>query len=164
MAHGPFVLIPFSLRDNWNTFLQGTFRLGQNVCLGKILVKFEYGSSGVWLSVRPSVCPHFLCAVITGILFYRELSNFVRMFVWTRSLSRSNMGDLGSVCLSIRLSTFSLFCDNWNTFLQRTFKLCIWVIYQIRRTPPVFGVITSKVKVTGNFFVFFFLLYLHSFL
>ena len=81
--------IPFSNAtlccDNWNTFLQGTFKLGQNVYLGKILVKFEYGSSGVCLSVRPSVCPHFLCAAITGILFYRELSNFVRMFLWTRS-------------------------------------------------------------------------------
>ena len=30
------------------------------------------------------------------------------------------------------------------------------VLYHIKRTPIVFGVITSKVKVTGNFFVFFF--------
>ena len=63
--------------DNWNTFLQRTFKLRQNVSLDKILVNFEYRSSGVCLSVCLSVCPHFLCAVITGILFYRELSNFV---------------------------------------------------------------------------------------
>ena len=93
--------------DNWNTFLQRTFKFGQNVCLGKILVKFKYGSSGVCLSVRPSVQPHFLCAAITGILFYRELSN------------------------------------------------CIWVIYQIRRTPIIFGSLRQKVKVTGNFFFFY---------
>ena len=37
--------------DNCNTFLQRTFKLGQNVCLGKILVKFQYGSSGVCLSI-----------------------------------------------------------------------------------------------------------------
>ena len=61
-----------------------------------------------------------------------------------------------SICLSVRLSTLSLCCDNSNTFLQRTFKLCtcIWVIHQVRRTPIVFGVIMAKVKVTGNFFVF----------
>ena len=53
-----------------------------------------------------------------------------------------------SVCPSVR-PHFLLCCDNSNTFLPRTFKLCIWVIYQIRRTPIVFGVITSKVKVTG---------------
>ena len=94
--------IPFSNAtlccNKWNTFLQRTFKLGQNVCLGKILVKFEYGSSG---SVCPSVrlsSPHFLCAAITGILFYRELSNFVRMFLWTRSWSTSNIAHLGSVC------------------------------------------------------------------
>ena len=91
-------------------------------------------------SVCPSVCPHFLCAAITGILFYRELSNFLRMFLGTRFWSASNIAHLGSVCLSVPLSvcpsvclsTLSLCCDNWNTFLQRTFKLCIWVIYQIR--------------------------------
>ena len=60
-----------------------------------------------------------------------------------------------SVCPSVRPSTLSLCCDNSNTFQPRTFKLCVWVIYQIRRTPIVFGVITSKVKVTGNFFGFF---------
>ena len=38
---------------------------------------------------------------------------------------------------------------------HKTLKLCIWVIYQIRRTPIVFGVIVSKIKVTGNFFAFF---------
>ena len=159
-----FFYIPFSNAtvycDNWNIFLQRTFRLGQNVCLGKILVKFEYGSSGVCLSVHPSVCPPFLCAAITGVLFYRELSNFIRMFVWTRSWSGLNMGHLGSVCLSVHpvLPQFSLCWDNWNTFLQGTSKLCIWVIYQIRRTPVyiVFGVITSKVKVTGYSFFFFF--------
>ena len=174
--------IPFSNAtlccDNWDTFLQRTFKLGQNVCLGKILVNFEYPSSrvclsvhpsvhtffvlfeywssGVCLSVRSSACPHFICAAITGILFYRELSNFVRMFVWVRSRSTSNIAHLGSVCLSVRLSTLSLFCDNWNASLQRNFKLCIWVIYQIRGTPIVFGVNTSKVKVTCNFFVCFF--------
>ena len=50
---------------NWNTLLQKTFKLGQNVYLGKILVKFEYGLSwicpsvcqSVRLSVRPSVRP-----------------------------------------------------------------------------------------------------------
>ena len=108
----------------------------------------------VCLSVCPSVRPHFLCAAITGILFYREVSNFVRMFVWGRSWSSSNMGHLVCVCLSVspsvRPSTFFLCCDNWNTFLQRTFKLCIWVIYQKRRTPRVFLVNTSKVKVTGG--------------
>ena len=81
--------------------------------------------------VCPSVCPHFLCAMITGILFYREFSNSFRMFLWTRSWSTSNIAHLGSV----RLSTLSFCCDNWNTFLERTFKLCIWVIHQIRRTP-----------------------------
>ena len=81
--------------DNWNTFLQRNFKLGQNVW-SKILVKLEYGSSGGFLSVQP----HFFCATITGILFYRELSNFVRMFVWARSWSTSNMGHL-SVCLSV---------------------------------------------------------------
>ena len=64
------------------------------------------------------------------------------------------------VCLSVRLSvcpsTLTLCCDNWNTFLPRTFKLCIWVIYQIWRTPIVFGVIMLKVKVTDNFFGLFF--------
>ena len=77
-----FFYIPFSNTtlccENWNTFLQRTFKLGQNVCLGKILVKFEYGSSGVCLSVCPSVCLSTLsCVVITGIIFYREPSNFV---------------------------------------------------------------------------------------
>ena len=75
------------------------------------------------------------------------------MFLWTRSRSTSNIAH-------IRLATLSLCCDNWNTSLQRTFKLCIWVIYQIRGTPIVFGVITSKVKVTCNFFG----VYFHSFL
>ena len=92
--------IPFSNAtlccNNWNTFLQKTFKLGQNVCLDKILVKFEYGSSEVCLSVRPSVCLHFLCAAITGILFNRELSNFIRMFLWTRSWSSPS-----GVCLFI---------------------------------------------------------------
>ena len=60
-----------------------------------------------------------------------------------------------SFCLSVHPSTLSLCCDNENTFLPRTFKLCIWVIYQVRRTPTVFGVIMSKVKVTGNSFGFF---------
>ena len=86
--------------DNWNSFLQRTFKFDQNVCLGKILVKFKYGLSGICLSVRPSFCPHFLCAAITGILFYREFSNLVRMFVWVRSWSSSNMGHLGSACPS----------------------------------------------------------------
>ena len=67
--------------NNWNTFPQRTFKLCQNVRLDKILVKFEYGSSGVCLSIRLFIClsvrPHFLCAAITGILFYREFSNFV---------------------------------------------------------------------------------------
>ena len=105
--------IPFSNAtlccDNWNTFLQRTFKLGQNVCLGKILVKFEYGSSGVCLSVRPSVCPHLLCAALTGIVFYRKLSNFVRMFVWVRSWSGLNTGHLGSVCPSVHLSVHTYF-------------------------------------------------------
>ena len=56
--------IPFSNATlcciTWNTFLQGTLKLGQNVCLGKILVKFEYGSSGVCLSVRLSVHTFFV--------------------------------------------------------------------------------------------------------
>ena len=52
--------------------------------------------------------------------------------------------------LSVCPSTLSLYCDNWNPFLQRTFILCIWVIYQIRRTLIVFGVIMSEVKVTGR--------------
>ena len=113
-----------------------------------------------------SVCLLFLCAAITGILFYRELSNFIRIVLWTRSWSTPNIAHLGSVCLFVRLSTLSLCCDNRNTFLQRTFKLCIWVLYHIRRTPIVFGVITSKVKVTGNFFGFFFLsfFWLHFFI
>ena len=38
------------------------------------------------------------CAAISGILFCRELSNLVRMFVWVRFWSGSNMGHLGSVC------------------------------------------------------------------
>ena len=62
-----------------------------------------------------------------------------------------------SVRPSVCPSTLSLCCDNSNTFQPRTFKLCIWVIYQIRRTPIVFGVIMSKVKVTGNFFGFFYI-------
>ena len=36
---------------------------------------------------------------------------------------------------SVCPSTLSLCCENSNTLLPRTFKLCIWVIYQIRRTP-----------------------------
>ena len=55
--------IPFSnatlCSDNWNTFLQRTFKLGQNVCLGKILVKFEYGSSGVCLSTLSLCCDNW---------------------------------------------------------------------------------------------------------
>ena len=86
--------------DNWNTFVQRTFKLCQNVCLGKILFKFECGSSRVCLSVCLSVCLHFLCAAITGIFLYRELSNFVRMFLWTRSWSTLNISHLGSVCPS----------------------------------------------------------------
>ena len=42
--------------DNWKTLLQKTFNLGQSVYLGKILVKFEFGSSWICLSVSPSVC------------------------------------------------------------------------------------------------------------
>ena len=60
-----------------------------------------------------------------------------------------------SICLSVQPSTLSLCCDNLNTFQPRTFKLCIWVIYQIRRTSIVFWGIISKVKVTDNFFGFF---------
>ena len=55
-----------------------------------------------------------------------------------------------SIHPSVCPSTLSLCCDNSNTSLRRTFKLCIWVIYQTRRTPLVFGIITSKVKVTGE--------------
>ena len=40
--------------DNWKTLLQKTFKLG--VYLGKILVKFEFGSSWICLSVSPSCC------------------------------------------------------------------------------------------------------------
>ena len=123
-----------------------------------VWVRFWSSSNmGLLGSVCQSVCLSvhtffsFHCAAITGIFFSIELSNFVRMFLWTRSRSTSNIPRLGSVCPSIRLSTLSLCCDNWNTF-----KLCIWVIYQIRGIPIVFGVITSKIKVTGNFFVFFF--------
>ena len=47
---------PFLCWDNWKTLLQKTFKLGQSVYLGKILVKFEFGSSWICLSVSPFVC------------------------------------------------------------------------------------------------------------
>ena len=57
-----FFYIPFSNAtlccDIWNTFLQRTFKLGQNVCLGKILIKFEYGSSWVYLSMSVHLSVH----------------------------------------------------------------------------------------------------------
>ena len=113
-----FFYIPFSYAtlccDNWNTFLQRTSKLGQNVCLGKILVKFGYRSSGVCLSVHPSVHPHFLCAAITGILFYRKLSNFLRI------LSGQELGQVQirvnwdlSVCLFVHLSVHPSICPHF---------------------------------------------------
>ena len=87
-------------------------------------------------------------AAITGILSYRELSNLVWMFVWVRSWSSSNMGHLGSVCLSVCLSvrlfvnshilcasiTEILFTENFRTSSeclsgQDLGQVRIWVIW-----------------------------------
>ena len=131
--------------DNWNTFLQRTFKRRQNVCLGKILIKFEYGSSGICLSICLPFCLHFLCAEITGILFCRELSNLVRMFVWARSWSSLNMYHLGSACLSIHLTAVCLSacpsihtlllylcCDNWYTFFYRKLSFLVSMFVWVR--------------------------------
>ena len=140
--------------------LQRTFKLGQNVCLGKILVKFE--NWAIWgLSVCPSICLSTLslCCINWNTCTFLQktfkLCQNVSLDKISVNFEYRSSGVCPFVCLSIRLSTLSLCCDNWNTSLQRTFKLCIWVIYQIRGTPIIFGVIMSKVKVTDNFWVFF---------
>ena len=66
------------------------------------------------------------CAAITEILFCRELSNLVRMFIF----------------LSLMLH-FLTYWQTWN--MDST------CVYQMRGTPIVFGVILSKVKVMGIF-------------
>ena len=122
-----FFSIPFSNAtmccDNWNTFLQRTFKLGQNVCLGKILIKFEYGSSGVSLYVRLSVQPHFLSAAITGNTFLQRTFKLRQNVCLGKILVKFKYGSSAvfsvhpSICLSVCKSTLSLSCDNWNTFL-----------------------------------------------
>ena len=60
--------------DNWNTFVvTKNFQTWPGCLSGQ-----DLGQVRIWviwgLSVRPSVCPHFLYDGIIGILFYRELS------------------------------------------------------------------------------------------
>ena len=117
--------------DNLNTFQPRTFKLciwviyqimRTPIVFGVITSKVKVTGNFFGFLTFLSLMLH--CAAITGILFCRELSNLVRMFIWVRSWWSSNMGHLGlSVRPSVCLSTLSMWCDNWNTFLQRTFKL-----------------------------------------